>query len=335
MFFVDETIIKIKSGNGGAGCVSFRREKNIPFGGPNGGDGGDGGSVIFRVKQNVRTLYDLKRLKKFFAKNGSGGMGSQMNGRAGEDVYIDVPPGTALFDLETGDFLKDLLNENDEYILLTGGKGGLGNMNFRSATNQAPRYAQPGLLGKEMRIKVELKLIADVGLVGFPNAGKSTLLSVVSDARPKIANYPFTTLIPNLGVFCVEYQSYVMADIPGIIEGASSGIGLGIEFLKHIERTKLLLFIIDLEDEDYELQFKKLRKEIKNYSSELYNKPYLIAASKYDLEDGNFKIELLEKEVGLKNVIPFSGVTMDGIDNLLYTLKNKIHSIEEKEKVHV
>ena len=258
-----------------------------------------------------------------------------MNGKAGEDVYIEVPPGTALYDFETGDFLKDLVTENDEFVLLTGGKGGLGNMNFRSATNQAPRYAQPGLPGKEMKIKVELKLIADVGLVGFPNAGKSTLLSVVSDARPKIANYPFTTLIPNLGVFRVEYQTYVMADIPGIIEGASSGVGLGIEFLKHIERTKLLLFIIDLEDQDYELQFKKLRKEIKNYSTELYKKPYLIAASKYDLEDGNFKVELLEKEVGLKNVIPFSGITMDGIENLLYILKNTIHSIEEKEKVHV
>lgn len=331
MFFVDETIIKVKSGNGGAGCVSFRREKYIPFGGPNGGDGGDGGSVIFRVKENVRTLYDLKRLKNFYAKNGTPGMGSQMNGKAGDNVYIDVPPGTALFDFNTGDFITDLLLEGDEFLLLSGGKGGLGNMHFKTSTNQAPRYAQPGLPGSEMKIKVELKLIADVGLVGFPNAGKSTLLSIISDAKPKIANYPFTTLIPNLGVFKVEYETFVMADIPGIIEGASSGVGLGIEFLKHIERTKLLLFIVDLESEDFENHFNKLRKEIKIYSEALYEKPFLIAASKFDLHDGEFKIELLEKEMGLKDVIPFSGVTKFGIDNLLYKLKDKIHEIEGNE----
>ena len=327
MFFVDETIIKVRSGNGGAGCVSFRREKYIPFGGPNGGDGGSGGSVFFRVKENLRTLYDLKRRKNYIAKNGIPGMGSQMNGKDGEDIYIDIPPGTSFYDAQTGVLIKDMLNPGDTYEFLRGGKGGQGNMHFKTSTNQAPRYAQPGIPGQEMKLRVELKMIADVGLVGFPNAGKSTLLSVISSARPKIANYPFTTLIPNLGVFTVEYESFVMADIPGIIEGASSGAGLGIEFLKHIERTKLLLFIIDLENDDYELQFNKLRHEIQNYSTELYNKPYLIAASKYDLHDGNFKIELLESEVGLK-VIPFSNVTQDGIQDLLYLLKEKIHEIE-------
>lgn len=333
MFFVDETVIKVRSGNGGRGCVSFRREKYIPYGGPDGGNGGDGGHVIFKVKENVRTLYDLKRKKNYFAKNGIPGMGSQMNGKDGEDVYIDIPPGTALYDADTGDFIKDLIIPEEEFVLLNGGKGGLGNMHFATSTNQAPRYAQPGLPGKEMVIKVELKLIADVGLVGFPNAGKSTLLSVVSDAKPKIANYPFTTLIPNLGVFKVGYETFVMADIPGIIEGASSGIGLGIDFLKHIERTKLLLFIIDLEDPDYEEQYKKLRTEIKRYSKELDKKPYLIAASKYDLDDGAFKIELLQEEMGLKQVIPFSGVTHQGVDTLLYALKTKIHEIEERAAI--
>lgn len=329
MFFVDETIIKVRSGNGGAGCVSFRREKYIPYGGPNGGDGGDGGSVFFRVRDNLRTLYDLKRRKNFIAKNGLPGMGSQMNGKDGEDVYIDVPPGTVFYDADTGILIHDMLDSSETFEFLKGGKGGLGNMHFATSTNQAPRYAQPGLPGKEMRLRVELKLIADIGLVGFPNAGKSTLLSVISCAKPKIANYPFTTLVPNLGVFHVDYESFVMADIPGIIEGASSGIGLGIEFLKHIERTKLLLFVIDLDDPDYELQFDKLRKEIFNYSKELYNKPYLIAASKYDLHDGAFKMELLESEMNI-HAIPFSSVTHEGVDALLYALKDKIHALENE-----
>lgn len=331
MFFVDETIIKIRSGNGGAGCVSFRREKFIPYGGPNGGDGGDGGSVFFRVKENLRTLYDLKRKKSYFAKNGSPGMGSQMNGKDGEDIYVDVPPGTTFYDADTGILIKDMLQTGETFRFLQGGKGGLGNMHFATSTNQTPRYAQPGLPGKEMRLRVELKLIADVGLVGFPNAGKSTLLSVVSSAKPKIANYPFTTLIPNLGVFTVEYENFVMADIPGIIEGASSGVGLGIDFLKHIERTKILLFLLDLEASDYENQFSKLRNEIKNYSKELYQKPYLIAASKYDLEDGAFKIELLKQEMHLE-VFPFSSITREGISSLLYALKRKIQEAETKAK---
>ena len=329
MFFVDETTIKVRSGNGGAGCVSFRREKYIPYGGPNGGDGGDGGSVFFRVRDNLRTLYDLKRRKNFIAKNGLPGMGSQMNGKDGADVYVDVPPGTVFYDADTGILIHDMLNSGETFEFLKGGKGGLGNMHFATSTNQAPRYAQPGLPGKEMRLRVELKLIADIGLVGFPNAGKSTLLSVVSCAKPKIANYPFTTLVPNLGVFHIDYESFVMADIPGIIEGASSGVGLGIEFLKHIERTKLLLFIIDLDDPDYELQFDKLRKEIFNYSKELYNKPYVIAASKYDLHDGVFKMELLESEMNI-HAIPFSSITHEGIDTLLYALKDKIHSLKNE-----
>ncbi len=326
-YFVDESVITVRSGNGGAGCVSFRREKYIPFGGPDGGDGGDGGSVTFIVKENLRTLYNLKRKRHFFAKNGQPGMGSQRNGKNGDDIIINVPPGTAVYDSVTGDLIKDLTDKDEVFILLKGGLGGQGNMNFATSTNQTPRYAQPGLPGKEMKLRIELKLIADVGLVGFPNAGKSTLLSVITEAKPKIANYPFTTLVPNLGVFQVDYETFVMADIPGIIEGASNGIGLGLDFLKHIERTKLLLFIIDLEDPNYEEQFAKLRKEIKLYSKELYKKPYLIAASKKDLHDTDFKLELMKEEFKIE-AIPFSSLTRDGLDTLLYALKTKIHEIE-------
>ncbi len=329
--FVDEAVINIASGHGGAGCVSFRREKYIPFGGPNGGDGGDGGSVIFRVKSNIRTLYHLKLKKNFKARNGQPGMGSQCNGKNGEDVLIDVPPGTSIYDAATGELLKDFTSDNETYIILKGGKGGMGNMHFATSTNQAPRYAQPGLPGMELVLRVELKLIADVGLVGFPNAGKSTLLSVITRAKPKIANYPFTTLIPNLGVFVIDNESFVMADIPGIIEGASEGHGLGIHFLKHIERTKILLFFINLEDEEYLTQFEKLKYELKNYSEKLSRKKYLIAASKYDLEGSEEKLKKLEAEINEK-IIPISAVTGYNMKMLLYALKNMIYQVENEDK---
>jgi GTPase len=325
--FVDEALIEVRSGKGGAGCVSFRREKRVPFGGPDGGDGGDGGSVTFVVKQNVRTLYKLKLKRSYFAHNGSPGMGSQMYGKKGEDIKIEVPPGTLIFDALTNELIKDLTNPFEEFVLLKGGKGGRGNMHFATSTNQAPRYAQPGLPGQELKLRVELKLIADVGLVGFPNAGKSTLLSVVSKARPKIANYPFTTLVPNLGVFTVEQESFVMADIPGIIEGASHGAGLGIDFLKHIERTKILLYMINLEDENYIDQFDKLQNELEIYSSELSKKTYLVAATKMDLEESDSRLKDLQKKYNI-NIIPISSVTHKGIDNLLYLLKDEIHKIE-------
>jgi GTP-binding protein len=329
--FVDEVIINVSSGHGGPGCVSFRREKFIPYGGPNGGDGGDGGSVIFRVKQNVRTLYHLKLKKNFRAKNGQQGMGSQCSGKKGEDVIIDVPQGTVIYDVSNNEILKDFTQRDEIYVFLKGGKGGMGNMHFATSTNQAPRYAQPGLPGKEMIIRVELKLIADVGLVGFPNAGKSTLLSILTKARPKIANYPFTTLIPNLGVFTVDDESFVMADIPGIIDGASEGHGLGIQFLKHIERTKILLFIINLEDENYLDQYKKLKKELKSYSIELSRKKYIIAANKYDIADSeerflNLKLKIKEE------IIPISALTHYNVNRLLYSIKDLIHQVENENK---
>lgn len=328
--FVDEAIISVKSGNGGKGCVSFRREKYVPYGGPDGGDGGQGGSIVFIVKNNLRTLYDLKRRRNYIAKNGQPGMGSQKSGKDGDDIIIYVPPGTMIINNMNNDVIKDLKTVDETFTLLKGGKGGMGNMHFATSTNQAPRYAQPGLPGEEMELKIELKMIADVGLVGFPNAGKSTLLSVISKARPKIANYPFTTLVPNLGVFTVGTDSFVMADIPGIIEGASDGVGLGIKFLKHIERTKLLLYIIDLDDQDYEEQLSKLKIEVKRYSEKLSTKPFLVAASKADLEDTLFKTELLKEEFQIDPIV-FSNITQDGIDTLLYRLKDEILKIEREQ----
>ncbi|MCG8568710.1 MAG: GTPase ObgE [Spirochaetes bacterium] len=328
--FVDEAIIKVRSGKGGPGCVSFRREKFIPFGGPNGGDGGDGGSVIFQTKENLRTLYQLKLKRNFFAKNGQPGMGWQKSGKKGADIIIEVPPGTLVIDQETGELLKDLTFNDETFTLLKGGKGGLGNCHFATSTNQAPRYAQPGLPGKELTLKIELKLIADVGLVGFPNAGKSTLLSVLTKAQPKIANYPFTTLIPNLGVFTIADESFVMADIPGIIEGASNGVGLGIDFLKHIERTKMLLYIIDPEDSDFEQQYEKLKNELHTFSDKLINKPFLIAVSKMDLEDSETAVELLKEHLK-QPVLTYSAVTHQGLKELLYKLKSIINRIENEQ----
>ncbi len=330
-YFVDEAVIKVRSGNGGPGCVSFRREKYIPFGGPNGGDGGNGGSVIFEVHENVRTLYNIKRLRNFIAKNGCSGEGTQKNGKNGVDAIIKVPPGTIIIDNDTGDIIRDLGDSREPFVFLSGGKGGRGNMHFATSTNQAPRYAQPGLPGNEMNLRLELKLIADVGLVGFPNAGKSTLLSVVSNARPKIADYPFTTLVPNLGVVSVEHDTFVIADIPGIIEGASDGLGLGLEFLKHIERTRLLLFMINLDSDDYLDQFFKLRTELKKYSEKLYERPFFIAASKVDIEDSETKVMELRKIIET-DILEISSITNKGIKNLLYKLKDKVFELEIENK---
>jgi len=325
--FVDEAFIEVRSGKGGAGAISFRRERRVPYGGPDGGDGGDGGSVVFLVKQNVRTLYKLKLSRNFFAENGQPGMGSQMSGKKGNDIIVEVPPGTLVFDSETNELIKDLTEKGDTFQLLKGGKGGRGNMHFATSTNQAPRYAQPGIPGQGMKLRIELKLIADVGLVGFPNVGKSTLLSVVSKARPKIANYPFTTLVPNLGVFTVDNEQFVMADIPGIIEGASDGAGLGLEFLKHIERTKILLYLISIEDDTYLEQLKMLQLELKTYSLELSKKPFLVAVSKMDVENSQERFDELKKNISFE-LIPFSSVTHSGIEMLLYKLKDEIQKIE-------
>ena len=238
--FIDSVKFSVKSGNGGAGCVSFRREKFVISGGPDGGDGGDGGDVYFRVDKNSHTLSSYKGKREFKAQNGAPGEGRKKTGKSGEDLYLIVPPGTSVYDEDSGELVLDMLNDGETRLFLKGGKGGLGNVHFKSSINQAPEYAQKGLEGETREVRLELKLIADVGLVGFPNVGKSTLISTVSNAKPQIANYEFTTLTPKLGLVEVdEYSGFVMADIPGIIEGASEGPGLGVQFLKHVERTKI------------------------------------------------------------------------------------------------
>lgn len=283
--FVDRVEIFVSSGKGGEGAVSFHREKFVINGGPDGGDGGKGGNVYFIVDRNTDTLSHFRGHRHFKAQNGKPGLGRNKYGKKGEDLVISVPPGTQVFDIESGELLLDLVEESSKILFLEGGKGGLGNVHFKSATNQRPTYAQKGMPGTEKKIRLELKLIADVGLVGFPNVGKSTLVSVVSNAKPEIANYEFTTLIPSLGIVNLgDYHSFVIADIPGIISGASEGKGLGLEFLRHIERTRFLLFVLDISNyREITEQFKTLRQEVENFSQELSKRPFGIIFTKLDI----------------------------------------------------
>ena len=294
--FIDKVELLISSGKGGAGCVSFHTEKFVTKGGPDGGDGGRGGNVYFKVDANTDTLSFYRGKRHLKAKNGRPGEGRKRTGKSGEDLILTVPPGTQVIDSETGEVLLDLTENNSKVLFLKGGKGGLGNVHFKGPSNQRPTYAQPGLPGETKKVRLELKSIADVGLVGFPNVGKSTLISALSNARPEIANYEFTTLTPKLGVVQVsEYESFMMADIPGIIEGASDGRGLGLEFLRHIERTKTLLFMIDATNyRDMTYQFNALKEEISKYSQKLSQRAYAIAITKIDAlpnEELNLKIK--------------------------------------------
>jgi GTP-binding protein len=302
--FTDKVEIFVTSGNGGAGCVAFRREKFVTKGGPNGGDGGKGGDVYFEVDNNSHTLAGFKGNKHLKAENGRPGEGSRCTGKSGQDLIVKVPPGTQISDLETGEVLIDMLNHGDKKKFLSGGKGGLGNFHFKSSSNQKPMYAQPGIKGVQKSLVLELKLIADVGLVGFPNVGKSTLISTVSNARPEVANYEFTTLTPKLGEVPVsEYESFVMADIPGIIGGASEGKGLGHAFLRHIERTGVLLFMIDLGNYRTLMeQYETLKEELKNFSQTLSTQKFAIALTRTDLfqdEDLQVMIDDFITEIGL------------------------------------
>jgi GTP-binding protein len=283
--FTDSVEITVSSGNGGAGCVSFRREKFVLNGGPNGGDGGKGGDIWFKCDNNTHTLSAFQRKMHIKADNGRPGEGSHMTGKSGAKKVIIVPPGTQIIDQESGEVLFDMLKDGQEEVFLQGGKGGLGNTHFKSSTRQRPTYAQPGQKGESRKIKLDLKLIADVGLVGFPNVGKSTLISTVSNARPEIANYEFTTLTPKLGQVNIgDYESFVMADIPGIIGGASEGKGLGIQFLRHIERTKTLLFMIDLASyRDLGEQIETLKSEVASFSDKLADSRYAIALTRCDI----------------------------------------------------
>jgi len=314
--FIDYTKVTCFSGNGGSGRISFRREKFIPKGGPDGGNGGKGGDIVFVVDANLYTLQDIRYNRIYKAQNGESGGKSEKTGKNGTDLLIRLPPGTIIKDSENGTILADLINDGDTYIALKGGIGGRGNVNFKSATNQTPRFAQNGIPGEKGTFNLELKVLADVGLVGLPNAGKSTLLSRITSATPKIADYPFTTLQPYLGIVKVgNFKSFVMADIPGIIEGASEGKGLGHQFLKHIERNRLLLFLIDSQNEEPLNTLNLLREELYSHNPSLKEKPYIIVRSKFDLiisTESHIKWPL---EMG--DYIDISAVTGYGINKLI------------------
>ena len=346
--FTDYVKIIAKAGNGGNGAISFRHEKYVAAGGPDGGDGGKGGDVYFIVDQDANTLIDFRYKKKFKAENGNNGEGARRFGKSGEDLYIKVPIGTIVKDAKTGRVLADLSEKGQKALILRGGRGGKGNSNFATATRQAPRFAQDGEDGEEKKLILELKLLADVGLIGFPNVGKSTLLSIVTDAKPKIADYHFTTLDPNLGVVKKEYgDSFVIADIPGIIEGASEGVGLGIQFLRHIERTRLLLHVIDVsgsEGRDPVEDFYTINEELKKYSQKLSERKQIIVANKIDsMQDESLynNLEKLAKEKGLE-IFKISAATNVGIKELmnhvsqvLKTLpKENLVEIKDEEKVY-
>jgi len=338
--FLDRAKIYIKSGDGGNGCISFRREKYVPKGGPNGGDGGKGGDIVFKATSQLSTLIDFRYKAHIRAKRGEHGQGGLKTGKHGEDEVILVPCGSIVKDAETGEELAELLENEDEVILLRGGKGGKGNNHFKTSTNRAPRMAQDGEPGEEKNIIIELKLIADVGLVGFPNAGKSTLISKISAARPKVADYPFTTLVPNLGIVRYkEYDSFVVADIPGIIEGASDGKGLGIQFLRHIERTGILLILLDstkLEKaklkKDLLVDYTILMKELKNFEADLTDKPRIICFTKVD----SITEELRKKLVKLKTKeekILISSFTDENIEELKDLMWSKISVLREEAEL--
>ncbi|MDR0456946.1 MAG: GTPase ObgE [Treponema sp.] len=320
--FADEAIIEVSSGSGGNGCIGFRREKFVPKGGPAGGDGGRGGDVIFTVRRNLRTLAHLRYKHTFKAENGHDGEGSGRYGRNGTDVIIPLPPGSVIREAETDMVIRDFSDKLDDFVYLKGGNGGWGNIHFKTAVNQAPRKALPGKPGQTVQLKVELQIMADIGLVGFPNAGKSSLLDRFTNARPKIAAYPFTTKIPNLGVLSVGNTSdeggrdIILADIPGLIEGASRGAGLGIRFLKHISRTAALVFLIDLSDDNYLTAFDILQQELAAFSPELVQKKRLLVGTKTDLpETGERLAELTAKYSGekVRSISVFSG---EGIKEL-------------------
>ncbi|MCL2472514.1 MAG: GTPase ObgE [Treponema sp.] len=319
--FADEALIEVSSGSGGNGCVAFRREKYVPKGGPSGGDGGKGGDVIFRVRRNLRTLSQLRFKQSFKAENGRDGEGWGRHGRNGEDIIVPLPPGSVIKNAESGEVIQDFGTIEKDFLFLKGGNGGWGNIHFKSSVNQAPRKALPGKPGLKRQVLVELQVIADIGLVGFPNAGKSSLLDKFTNARPKIAPYPFTTKIPNLGVLTLgagdsDARDIIIADIPGLIEGASEGLGLGIRFLKHISRTAALAFLVDLGDEKYLSSFDILYHELEAFSPELTAKQRIIVGTKLDLENSGERLEELKNKYNREQVMGISVFSGAGLGEL-------------------
>lgn len=320
MKFIDEAIITVQSGDGGSGCVSFRREKFIPRGGPDGGDGGKGGDVVLKTTLRKRTLQHFQFKRQFKAKNGSGGQGKQKTGKNGHDLIIEIPPGTLVSNSETEQILKDLTKPDETFIAAKGGRGGQGNRRFKTSKNRAPRFSQPGEPGETLTLKLDLKLLADVGIIGLPNAGKSTLISSISSANPKIGNYPFTTLSPNLGVVQTPWgEPFVVADIPGLIEGAHKGAGLGIKFLRHIERTRILVHLIDVVSIDLDNPLKvynTINKELAMYSKGLADKPQIVVLNKLDLPGADEAANIFKSAAKGKKVLLISAINGTGIDEL-------------------
>ncbi len=339
--FADRAKIYVRSGKGGDGHVSFRREKYVPNGGPDGGDGGTGGSVIFEIDEGMNTLSDYRHVRKYCAEHGENGGKRNCTGKNGKDIILKVPEGTVVKEAESGKVITDMSGANRRYVLLTGGKGGNGNQHYATSTMQAPKYAQPGQPAKELDLLLELKVIADVGLVGFPNVGKSTFLSRVSNAQPKIANYHFTTLNPNLGVVDLDgAKGFVVADIPGLIEGASEGVGLGHEFLRHVERTKVIIHVVDAagtEGRDPIEDIHAINKELALYSEDLAKRPQVIAANKMDAlyTDRDELMEKLEKEFGPMGykIYPISAVSGEGVRELLYHVRHMLDEINEEPTI--
>lgn len=329
MKFIDTVKIIVKAGDGGDGCVSFRREKYVPKGGPDGGHGGRGGNVILVGDKSKHTLLDLNYKHIYKAERGQHGRGNDQNGKSGDDLLINVPLGTVVKEVETGDIIGEILEDGQRLIVAKGGRGGRGNLAFVSPTQRAPRIAEPGEPGEEKTLMLELKLIADVGIVGFPNAGKSTFISVVSAAKPKIADYPFTTLTPNLGVVKREFgRSFVLADMPGLIEGAHLGLGLGIQFLRHIERTKFILHFIDSSSEESMVEnYLKIRNELKSYSEELANKYEVVVATKIDAVNMD-NLRDFENFIKDKDFFKISAITMEGVDDLIKFISEKLSAID-------
>ncbi len=335
MRFIDEAEILLASGNGGRGASSFRREKFVPLGGPDGGDGGKGGSVVLRADPGMGSLLDFRHVRVIRAKNGAPGEGGNRFGKTGADALVKLPVGTIVFDVESGEILADLVHSGQEVVLLKGGLGGRGNARFASATHQAPHYAQPGLPGEERRVRLELKLLADVGLLGFPNAGKSTLISRISAARPKIADYPFTTLVPNLGVVrWADEKTFVVADIPGLIEGASEGAGLGHRFLKHVERTRILLHLIDpTEGGDALGKYDILRRELERFDPALALRPELVVLTKMDVTEVREGAEELRTRFAERGIelLTISAVTGEGLKDLVSRVGRQVEALRAEE----